>query len=182
MPPLTLDGTNGVSAVQAGAVESGDLPAGSVIQVVSTTKTDTFSTTSTSFTDITGLSASITPSSVSSKIIVIVHVGLFDNLNTAATDSFRILRGATAVGVADAAGSRLRANFRDFTPTDSNHGRNGSFTHVDSPNTTSAITYKLQVANQGSTLFLNRTGNDSDGTNAYQARASSSITLMEIAG
>jgi len=42
---LELNGTTGVSAVQAGAVESGDLPAGSVIQVVSTTKTDRFTVT-----------------------------------------------------------------------------------------------------------------------------------------
>ena len=52
--------------LSAGAV----LPAGSIIQVVSTTKTDTFSTTSTSFSDVTGFSVSITPTSTSSKIMV----------------------------------------------------------------------------------------------------------------
>jgi len=60
---LILSGDTGVPA-------SG-MPTGSVIQVQSTTKTNTFSTTSTSFTDVTGLSVSITPISTSSKILVI---------------------------------------------------------------------------------------------------------------
>ena len=49
------------------------LPAGSVLQVVQTVKTDTFATTSTSFVDITGVSVAITPSSTSSKILIQVQ-------------------------------------------------------------------------------------------------------------
>ena len=49
------------------------LPAGSVLQVVQDVKLDTFTTSSTSFTDVTGLSVDITPSSTSSKVLVLVH-------------------------------------------------------------------------------------------------------------
>ena len=56
--------------VTAGVVAGGALPAGSILQVVSVTKTDSFTTSSSSFVDITGLSATITPSSASSKILV----------------------------------------------------------------------------------------------------------------
>ena len=113
---------------------------------------------------------------------MVVHVGAFSAVGEIKkTASFRILRGSTAIGVADAAGSRFQANFRDFTDSDSNHARNGSFTHSDSPATTSATTYKVQFNSQGDvSMYVNRTGNDADNANAWGARCSSSITLMEI--
>jgi hypothetical protein len=156
---------------------------GTVLQVVSVTKTDIFSTTSTNtFVDITGLTANITPKSSSSRIVVIVHLGAFgNNAGVARTASFRIMRDSTAIGVGASEGSRLSANFRDFIDADANHARNGSFTHVDSPNTTALVTYKLQASNQGNTLFINRTGNDDNNANAWGSRCASSLTLMEIA-
>ena len=63
----TQDGT-GAATIHSDVV----FPAGHVLQVVSTTKTDFFSTTSTTYVDVTGLSATITPSSTSSKILVSV--------------------------------------------------------------------------------------------------------------
>ena len=85
------------------------LGAGKLLQVVSTTKTDSFTTTSTSYTDITGLSASITPSSSSSKVYVIVHV------NSAATTryaSFRLVRGSTNIAIGtDITGSQEAVTF-----------------------------------------------------------------------
>ena len=54
-----------------GAIDANNINVtGNILQVVSTTKTDTFSTTSTSYVDITGLSVSITPTSTSSKIFI----------------------------------------------------------------------------------------------------------------
>ena len=65
-----------------------DFPAGSVLQVVSTAKSDQFTTSSTSFTDVTGMSATITPTSSSSKILVIFSVGLVGNSNAGTQSAF----------------------------------------------------------------------------------------------
>lgn len=166
-----------------GALPDANAPSGSVLQVVSATKVDTFSTSTTNdWVDITGLSTTITPLSTSSKILVITHIGAFgNNAGTARTASFRIVRNSTVVGAGTPEGSRLGASFRDFIDADANHARNGSFAHLDSPSSTSAITYKLQANNQGNTLSINRTGSDDNNGLAWGTRCASSITLMEIA-
>ena len=72
--PTIIDGTAGITyPVVAGATSAVQASSGKVLQVVSTTKTDTFSTASTTFVDLTGLSVSITPTSTSSKILVLVN-------------------------------------------------------------------------------------------------------------
>jgi hypothetical protein len=149
--------------------------AGTVLQVVSTTKTDTFSTASTSFVDITGLSVSITPTSATSKILVHVSVvagsqGIF---------AVRLLRDSTAVGVADTVSAHTPASVASFTNSDANTTAIGAFTYLDSPTTTSATTYKVQATTQGSTNYINRTINDVDSNTG--PRSASSITVMEIA-
>ena len=76
---LTSATTSGInaSALSAGTLPGARLPAGSVLQVVSTTKTDTFTMTGQTQTAITGLTATITPTSASSKILIIVSIGGF---------------------------------------------------------------------------------------------------------
>ena len=167
-----------------GTVASGRMPAGSVLQVVSVTKVDTFSTSSANiFIDITGLTVSITPRSTSSRMVVITHIGAMgNNAGGARTASFRLMRDSTAIGIGTPEGARVGASFRDFIEADTNHARNGSFTHVDSPSTTSATTYKLQANNQGDTLFINRNGSNANNGLAWGTRCASSITVMEIAG
>jgi hypothetical protein len=158
---------------------------GSILQVVRTIKTDTFSLANNTFTDVTGLSATITPSSTSNNILIIVALGAVGNRDSAGTphsSSFRILRGATAIGVADAAGSRPQANFKTSTAYNGDHAHSYHYTLLDSPSTTSATTYKLQMSTQDGTGYINRSYADTDGTNPYQSRASSSIILMEISG
>jgi hypothetical protein len=160
---------------------------GSILQVVRTIKTDTFSVANNTFTDVTGLSATITPTSTSNNILVIVALGAVGNGESGAatphTSMFRIVRGATAIGVADVAGSRPQSNFRTSVALNSDHAHGYHYTILDSPSTTSSTTYKLQMATQSSsTGYINRTRNDTDGTDSYQSRASSSIILMEISG
>jgi hypothetical protein len=176
-------GTVNATTLAAGAARA-NFGAGAVLQVVSTTKVDTFSITSQdTFVDITGLTVSITPRDTSSRMVVIVHVGAFgNNAGTARTASFRLVRDSTAIGIGTPEGARVGASFRDFIDADANHARNGSFTHVDSPSTTSAITYKLQANNQGNTLFINRNGSNDNNGFAWGTRCASSITVMEIAG
>lgn len=156
---------------------------GKILQVVSTTKTDTFTTTSATFVDITGLSASITPESTSSKIYV-----AFETLCSANGGSngiqFQLLRDATAIGIGDAAGSRTRvtASFYGGDGASGNAMTTMAASLLDSPNTTSSTTYKVQArsTSSGQTTAINR--NVSDGDAASSPRAISTITLIEVAG
>ena len=178
---VTIDGTTGVSLVQDGVITDANLPAGSMLQVVSATKTDTFSITTSSFTDVTGLSVSITPSSSSSKILIFAYAG-GSGAASGYSAAFRFLRDSTPVGVADAAGDRKQATFR-FQASSDDHTFYASAMHLDSPSSTSALTYKLQMARQsGSTMYLNRTGSNADTSDPYNSRSISGITVMEIAG
>jgi hypothetical protein len=157
---------------------------GSILQVVQTIKTDTFySATAETWYDVTGMSASITPSSTSSRILVCVNLGKVCGLNN---NTFRVTRNGTVANVGDAAGSRQQAQFGDSNQgRDSNHTGSLAYTYIDSPATTSSITYQLSVraeviSSQG--FGLNRTYNDTDGTSGYNSRCASTIVLMEIAG
>lgn len=148
---------------------------GKILQVVSVSKTDAFSGTSTTPADITGLSASITPSSTSSKIMIQVHVSV--GRATGSRMYFIIDRGGTDIGIGDAAGSRQRVSFA--VGDDGSQGMDTTgMNYVDSPNTTSATTYKIQYQIDSGTLFVNRTSTDTDA--ASYGRAISTITLIEI--
>jgi hypothetical protein len=151
---------------------------GAVLQVVSATKTDTFSTTSTTFVDVTGLSLSITPASSSSKIYLSLTVGTFD-ASTATELLARALRDSTPVGVGGADGSRSQAGLYRVNSAANRPGV-AVWSFLDSPATSSSITYKIQVQTGAGTAFLNRAS--TDGNNAATGRAASTITLMEIAG
>ena len=151
---------------------------GGVLQVVSATKTDAFSSSSTSFTAVTGLSATITPSSATSKILVMVTLTGLINFTTQAT-YFRLMRGSTAIAIGDAAGSRTRASFQ-VGNLGSDHMAVGAMNNLDSPSTTSATTYSVELRVSGATGFVNRGVGDFDNTG--YARTVSSITLMEVAG
>lgn len=156
--------------VTGGRFASDVLPAGSVLQVVSTTKTDTFSTTSTSFVDVTAFSASITPVSVSSKILVLFNVA-YGNSSATHSIKFNLLRDSTEIAQPDSGGVSASLN----TYTSSATARDsGSFTFLDSPSSTSSVTYKIQARVTGATGYVN--------TGATDNRSISTITLMEVAG
>jgi len=80
---------------------------GKVLQVVSVTKVDTFTTTSSSYVDVTGLAATITPSSTGSKVLVISNISF--SLSTADIVAVQLLRGSTVIGGGTAAGNRPSA-------------------------------------------------------------------------
>ena len=156
---------------------------GGIIQVKSTTKTDEFSTTSTSLVDVTGLSVTITPTRSDSKILVMATVNCgVDN------DNFmygQLLRDSTHIFRGDASGSRPRRSFMFYNgASDANEGMNATrtITHMDEPATTSATTYKIQIqcATAGE-AHVNRSERDTN-TSQYDARVASSITVMEVSG
>ena len=146
-----------------------------VLQVVNTLKTDSFSTSSSTFVDVTGLSATITPTSDTSKILVMVTLhATGTDVSDSGTTGYVLLRGSTQIAVnTDLAqkftgqtsirqlGASLQVSF--------NYATN----FLDSPATTAATTYKIQGRTNNGTFYVNR---DGDGVNG----SVSSITLMEI--
>lgn len=163
---------------------SGNMVAGSIIQVLQGWKSDTFSTTSTSLQDVAGLSVTITPTSSASKFLIMVNLTY---LNTFYTGHVALIRNGTEIAMADAASNRPR-NFL-FYSNSTNGGADGqwvreSMDYLDSPATASAITYKLQASarrdGQGGTMYINRSNPDRD-TTGYDGRGVSSIIVMEVA-
>lgn len=151
---------------------------GKILQVVSTNKTDTFTTTSNTFADLTGFSATITPSSASSKIMVFANISSGSQLNSAV--NYKLVRGSTDIFIGDAAGSRVRVTKEFYAPGFGSGTETIQF--LDSPATTSATTYKVQIRSSisGQIVAVNRSITDTD--NDTFVRSASSITLMEVAG
>ena len=163
--PTEISGATGVNKVQTGAIETGDMPTGSVLQVVQVTRTNTqnsgflISTTSASWTA-ASLSAAITPSSTSSKILVQLDISVWHNDHA----SYTIYAGGSNIGGSTYGLKRLTGAAGDWI---------GQFaTILHSPSTTSSITYQLYARSESSGTF--HIGGDTDVVN--------SITLMEIAG
>jgi hypothetical protein len=179
----TLTNKSIVATQLTGTIAAARLPAGSVLQVVSATKTNTASTTSTSFTNVTGLTASITPSSATSKILVMASVMVSKDNSDATTIFLAFAGGNTSAYIGDSSSNRVRTiSASRYTDANSNI-RNlmvpVSMLYLDSPNTTSATTYSVQFRVSSGTGYVNQSGEDVD-SSAF-GRGASTITVMEIA-
>ena len=188
-PESTDPVANGAQDIEdlALAVETtvSGLPAGQILQVVSTTKSDTFSASvgGTSFTAVTGLSLTITPSSASSTILLYGSVnGAWSLGNYMPYTAFRFTRGGSAVGVGDAAGSAKRITAHSSVPGSNWIGTlNASMMYLDSPATTSATTYAIEVwnlDNSTQTIYVNKPASAS--TSSQYARSISTIMALEV--
>jgi hypothetical protein len=143
--------------------------ASKIAQVVSTTKTDAFSTTSTSLVDVTGMSVSITPTSATSTILVLTGLALGAS---GSTRSFaQLLRGATSI--ATSTGFAL-SNQTSVTYGLDFQSQYVSIAFIDSPATTSATTYKFQMKVDTGTGYVNAQGGATGHGNV------STLTVMEI--
>jgi hypothetical protein len=158
-----------------------------ILQVVTTTKTDTFVSGTVSQgadVDITGLSVSITPSSTSSLVLVVADVtGAVAVSGNRAFFAINLYRGATAISRGDTAGSRTRISKITGDEGAATALQSLTAIHVDSPATTSATTYKVAAVNAltvnaTATVYVNRTITDTD-SNIWM-RTPSSLTVMEI--
>lgn len=141
-----------------------DFPLGKIGQVVQVVKSDTFSTTSTSYVDITGLSLSITPSATSSKILINVS-GVGGNDASHTRVSLKLLEDSTELAT-HAVGLGGDSQLAGFT-----------INYLSSPNTTSSITYKLQLRMDnagGLGSYINRSYSDSN------VKGITTITLQEV--
>ena len=169
--------SDGITLSSDGKVTFPNTSTGKILQVVQTVKLDTFSTTSTTNVDVTGLSVAITPSSSSNKVLVMVSIAI----SSQSMFVYGILkRGSTQIGEADAASNRLRPTLMSFNTNEGTVEHHG-FTFLDSPNTTSATTYKMQIrCGTSGNARVNKSYRDTD-TTEYDPRVSSTITVMEVA-
>ena len=165
LPDGTVDAgtlaTDSVTAakLEASAITGADLPAGSVLQVVSDThfsSSSHFSTTSSSYVD-TELAATITPKSSNSKILILVSLGHQTPANVAPRQ--RVVRGSTALSGESWTGVEAGNSLWVNTTTQ----------WIDTPSTTNSTVYKVQVKTASGTYYY------------HHQEFISMITLMEIA-
>jgi hypothetical protein len=202
---LELNGTTGVNLVQDGTVTAADLastldltgktvtlPAGvggKVLQVVQTVMDTDIAVNVTSFTDISGMSATITPQSTSSKILIscVLHYGQGSGTNG---DDFTVNLITTRNGTALSYNSNSAHGYGDVAiykaGFDTLTMGIAKFERLDSPSSTSTLTYQIQIKTgdsgwQANPVYINRASRFDDVWYA-QSRARSTLTLWEIAG
>ena len=169
---ISSSGTFDANNVTAGTLGKARLPTGSVLQVVSNTWSATVSSSSTTLVD-TGLIVSITPTSATSKILVLFNLSLSGGTNNSMTSRTVLLRDSTTI-------RDISGTFYDSVQYPTYIASVDSCCLLDSPATTSSVTYKVQISRNsyagsyGAVVYAGApTGS---GTNAQQ------ITVMEIAG
>jgi len=180
---------NSSGAITANNISTGRIvtpsvmPANSVLQVVSTVKSDTYTASGSTYTTVTGLTATITPTSANSKILVLLNLVIGQGYYVV---NGRLMRGSTAIGIGDASSTRPRTTFAVNTYVanqtyEEYHYKPVGVTFLDSPATTAPITYSVQLASYSSYAYaVNRNVNFQDG-GTYDPTTISTITLMEIA-
>lgn len=153
---IIIDGTAGITfPVTAGSASAVQASSGRVLQVVSTVYNTEFSTSSSSYAD-TGITATITPSSSSSKVLIFYSVGY--RIQDSNIGSLQLVRGSTSILNAQRTAQVTHASY-------------ASVSYLDSPATTSATTYKIQASRDAGSAFLI----------CWNSQQPSTLTLMEIA-
>jgi hypothetical protein len=171
---LTADSTQTTGIKWATAASSSKFG-----QLISTFKSDTFTAAANNtWTDVTGMSVSITPTATTSKVLVQVTMQGDGNYGDSAA-GWQILRGSTAIGIGDAGlSNQIQAGAGSYTGN-TNSANSIVMTYLDSPSTTSSTTYKVQGRSLGgNNIYVNRTQGNAN-NNGY-ARFASTITVTEI--
>ena len=173
------DGSSGQVLTTNGSGALSFANAGKILQVVQTAKTDSFSFSPSSTPEFgTVCSVTITPSSTSSKILVLYTI----NARSGGTNQghgTRVLRGSTAIGIGDTNGSRTRAGMGSFFSSASYRNRSISQVILDTPSTTSATTYNLQIGGESSATYYVNAG---EGNSSAYMQSATHLTVMEVAG
>ena len=175
------DGTSGQALVTdaSGNLSFASVAGGKILQVVQTFKTDSTSqsgNSSTTFYDISGMSVTITPSSSSNKVLVMWTAQVASSGASGRGNIIRLLRGSTEIGSGTGGSS---TNGQVYHRTVQYNPETKNMMYLDTPNTTSATTYKLQWSVEGSggsatTYYLNDNSGGSFGITSH-------ITVMEVA-
>jgi hypothetical protein len=185
-----LSNTGNVWVSQTGAITANNIsvgrivtpsvmPANSILQIVQTVKNDNFSLSGGTWTDVTGFNVSITPTSASSKILVMFS-GYVNQSTTSGTYGImlRIVRNSTNISIGNLRASEQQASAQ-IGSNSSHYAQCLMGTYLDSPATTSSITYKMQMyVESGGTGHI---GGSYTTSNAYNASVPSQILVMEIA-
>jgi len=176
---MALIKLNNQSISAVSALPSG-IDTGKIGQVIQTVKTDTFSTSAgaDSPADITGLSASITPTATSSKVLVMVNIG-FVSQQSGQHMSFFLKRGSTHIHIGDADGNRPRGTVGIGENGINYVGKGISISFLDSPSTVASTTYSVATGGEQVNIFINRASSDNNGTYA-DGRFASNIVLHEV--
>ncbi len=150
-------------------------------QIQSITKTDVFNTMSSAFTDVTGLSVTITPKGTNSKFLVLVNLNC--GMSNGSAGHYRIVRDSVSVadGLAAGANRKIGTGGNCFS-SDINHAQSMGMNFLDAPAGGGPFTYKIQVstADGSGVLRVNTSGSDADAT--YTMRYVSTLTVIEIDG
>lgn len=155
----------------------------SLINITSTTKTDTYSASlsaNTFSSDVTGLTTTITPTTATSKVLVIVSVSATAESGVT-VGGWRLMRNTTAIGVGTGTSNRVAISAYAASYDQGGGAQTFTFATLDSPATVSAVTYAVQIRNlSGLTRvhYVNRGYTDTD--NSGFTRGASSITAIEV--
>ena len=186
-PSFTLpsaDGTSGQAIITdaSGNLSFGDAGGGKILQVVSTRKNDSFSRSSNSYAVVTGLTADITPAATSSKVLIMVTAPYSGTNGSANVTLFKGGSNLIDDSKDSGLGSRTGCFHQNGNPeSGANEQMNPStYTFLDSPNTTSQITYEVHAKASSGTIRINN-NNNPDNITARPCSVST-ITLMEIDG
>lgn len=180
---ITLNGSGTATGLTAAPnLASSGLTTGKILQTVQAVKSDKQTIQSTSLVDITGMSVSITPSSTSSKILVNYSLAVFTN---GAYYTMRLLRNSdTTIFIGDqnpGATSQSRGSFGSYTPSYV-YSMTVAQSFLDSPNTTSATTYKLQAhCPYSSSYIIGINTSPTQDNYTYMTNCVSTITATELA-
>jgi hypothetical protein len=151
-----------------------------VVQVVSTSLTTVFTFAASSYTAITGLSASITPFSTSNKVIVMVNLMGCNQTQPYFMSQWATQRNGAYVGVATAvSGFTSSTVSNQRTGTDTNSAVNVFYQFLDSPGSTSAQTYQVYGQTESNSFNVNASGSNT-ASQSWSGHGVSTITLMEI--
>ena len=153
---------------------------GKIGQVLQVYKSDTFTTSSTTAVDITDMTLDITCAATSSKVLVFFNLQV-GNSSTVARSQVFLYRDSTQILMGDAEGSnRPRMSGVGYSNLDAaGHQWTIAGQYLDSPSSTSALTYKLQGRTRDvGSMYINREGDDTD--SATRGRTASTLTLMEV--
>lgn len=167
-----LQDTNSTEFYNGSAYEA--LVSGKILQVLNVVKVNVFSTTSSTFVDVTDLTLTITPATATNKVLLFINLaGSTTDVSNTGNAGYRILRDSTAIGLGTGGssfqfsgvlGTRLLGDYAMQQP---------SATVLDSPATTSAVTYKIQARTEGGTVYVNQQRVTENGM-------ISTLTLMEV--
>ena len=173
---LTVPGT------ASGTILTSNSSVGKILQVLQTVKTDVYSTNSTSYSLITGLTQAITAASTNNRILI--NVTLYGG-NSAADYAvgFQLAKDGTAISGAlgAASGNNAESGTFRFRQSSINHAEEGAFMYIDTPADTNPHTYGvlMKVFNSGGTGRVGTTGDS--GNFQQHLRCPCTITVMEIA-